>query len=183
MESRPVLRFLIENYQDGTASILGRNLYHEYRDWAKEIGIQPGKETKFGLEVKKVVGWVVSTKTKFGVNYQINPMNNFNLTDQFGFECIDEELNSPSKPTHHPSSPPLDRSNSNGPQTGVKGMKGLPLSFNKEKCKNKNCIEKRVEATHHTHHTQHQETLNLGTYETARAKDDDDPHWGPLSTQ
>lgn len=66
----------------------------------------------------------------------------------------------------------------------MKGVKGLPLSFNQEKGKNKNCIEKREEATHHTHHTQHQETLNLGSYDTARAKDDDDdPHWGPLSTQ
>ena len=65
-------------------------------------------------------------------------------------------------------------------------MKGLALSFNKEQSKNKNCIEKGVEATHHTHHThhtQHQETLNLGSYDTARAKDDDDPYWGPRSTQ
>ena len=69
LESRPVLSFLIENYQDGTASILGRNLYHEYRDWAKETGIHPVKKNKFRLEVKKVVGWVVSTKTKYGVNY------------------------------------------------------------------------------------------------------------------
>ena len=63
-------------------------------------------------------------------------------------------------------------------------MKGLALTFNKEKSKNKNCIQKGVEATHHTHHTQHQETLNLGSYHTARAKDDDDDiHWGPRSTQ
>ena len=52
-------------------------------------------------------------------------------------------------------------------------MKALPLSFNKEKSKNKNCIEKGVEATHHT---QHQEILNLASYHTASAKDDDDLH-------
>ena len=62
-------------------------------------------------------------------------------------------------------------------------MKGLAISFNKEISHNKNCIEKGVEATLHTHHTQHQETLNLGSYHTARAKDDDDPHWGPRPTQ
>ena len=58
-------------------------------------------------------------------------------------------------------------------------MKGLALSFNKEQSKNKNCIEKGVEATHHTHHTQHQETLDLGSYQYV---DDDDPHWGPRPT-
>mgnify|MGYP001168259759 CR=1 FL=1 len=183
LESRPVLRFLIENYQDGISSILGRNLYHEYRDWAKETGLQPVKETKFGLEVKKVVGWVVSTKTKYGVNYQIKPMSDFNLTDHFGFECIDEGLNSPPELTLHPNSPPVNPSNGNDSKTKVKGMKGLSLSFNQEKKQNKNCIYKGVEQTHHTHHTQHQETLNLGSYDTARAKDDDDPHWGPRSTQ
>ena len=147
---------------------------------AKETGIQPVKETKFGLEVKKVVGWVVSTKTKYGVNYQIKPMSDFNLTDQFGFACVDEGLNSPPEPTHKPNSPPVNPFNRKGSQTEVKGMKGLSLSFNQEKSKNKNCIEKGVEATHHT---QHQETLNLGSYDTARAKDDEDPHWGPRSTQ
>ena len=61
-------------------------------------------------------------------------------------------------------------------------MKGLPLSFNQEKNKNKNCIDKGEETTHHTHHTQHQETLNLGSYHTAPANnDDDDPDWGPRS--
>ena len=84
-----------------------------------------------------------------------------------------------SKQTHHPNSSPLDRSNSNGSKTKVKGIKGLPPSSNKEKRKNKNCIEKGVEATHHTHHTQHQETLDLGSYQYV---DDDDPHWGPRPT-
>ena len=59
-------------------------------------------------------------------------------------------------------------------------MKGLTLSFNQEKSKNKNCIYKGVELTHHTHHTHHQETLNLATYNTAEFEDDSDPHWGPL---
>ena len=58
-------------------------------------------------------------------------------------------------------------------------MKGLPLSFNQEKSKNKNCIYKEVELTHHPHHTQHQETLNLGSYHSAETKKDDDPYWGP----
>ena len=179
LESRPVLRFLIETYQDGIESILGRNLYHEYRDWAKEVGLQTAKETKFGLEVKKVVGWVVSTKTKYGIKYQIKPMIDFNLTDHFGFECIDEGLNSPLEPTHNPNSPPVNSSNGNDSQTKVKGMKGLPLSFNQEKTKHKNCIYKGVELTHHPHHTQHQETLNLGSYHSAETKNDDDPYWGP----
>ena len=46
-------------------------------------------------------------------------------------------------------------------------MKGLHLSFNQEKSKNKNCIYKGVEQTHHNHHTQIQETLNLAIYNTA----------------
>ena len=179
MESQPVLRFLLEAYPDGIASIAGRDLYNNYRDWATETGQQPVKETKFGREVKKVVGWVVYSKTKYGINYQINPMNNFNLADHFGFECVDEGLNSPLKQTHHPISPPVNPVNRKGSQTEVKGMEGLSLSFNQEKSKNKNCIEKGVEATHHTHHTQHQETLDLGSYQYV---DDDDPHWGPRPT-
>ena len=55
-------------------------------------------------------------------------------------------------------------------------MKGLALPFIKEKNKNKNCIEKGEEQTHHTHH---QETLNLGSYHTADTENDDDPDWGP----
>lgn len=106
-------------------------------------------------------------------------MIDFNLTDHFGFECIDEELNSPPEPTLNPNSPPVNPSNGNDSQTKVKGMKGLPLSFNQEKIKNKNCIYKGVEQTHHTQHTQHQETLNLATYNTSDFEDDSDPHWGP----
>ena len=179
LESRPVLRFLIEKYQDGTASILGRNLYHEYRDWAKETGLQPVKETKFGLEVKKVVSWVVSTKTKYGINYQIKPMCDFNLTNQFGFECLDEGLNPSHEPTHNPNSPPANISNSDRSQEEVKSLNGLPLSFDQEKNKNKNCTYKRVEPTNHTQHTQHQKIFNLGSYHTDPVNDDD-PEWGPL---
>ena len=58
-------------------------------------------------------------------------------------------------------------------------MKGLALSFNQEKNKNKNCIEKEEKTTHHTNHTQHQETLNLGSYHTAEVENDDDPDWSP----
>jgi len=58
-------------------------------------------------------------------------------------------------------------------------MKGLTLSFNQEKSKNKNYINKGVELTHHTHHTQHQETLNLASYNIAEFEDDSDPYWGP----
>jgi hypothetical protein len=134
---------------------------------------------KFGLEVKKVVGWVLSTKTKYGINYQIKPMIDFNLTDHFGFEYIDEGLNPPLGLTHNPNSPPVKTSNSKESQEEVKGMKGLPLSFNQEKSKNKNCINKGVELSHHTHHTQHQEILNRATYNTAEFEDDSDPHWGP----
>jgi hypothetical protein len=115
----------------------------------------------------------------YGIKYQIKPMIDFNLTDHFGFECIDEELNSPPEPTLNPNSPPVNPSNGNDSQTKVKGMKGLPLSFNQEKIKNKNCIYKGVEQTHHTQHTQHQETLNLATYNTSDFEDDSDPHWGP----
>ena len=173
LESQPVLRFILETYPDGIASIAARDLYHKYQDWTKDTGQQPVKETKFGREVKKVVGRVVSTKTKYGVNYQIKPMNNFDLPSHFGFACIDEGLNSPSESTHLLNSPPGDPSNSNGSQLEVEGMKGLPLTFNKEKNKKKNCIYKEIETTHHTHH---QETLNLGSYHSA---DGDDPYWGP----
>ena len=126
-----------------------------------------------------MVGWVVSTKTKYGVNYQIKPMIDFNLTDHFGFECIDEGLNSPPELTLHPNSPPINPSNRYDSQTKVKRLKGLPLSFNQEKSKNKNCIYKGEELTHHTHNTQHQETLNLASYSTSDFEDDSDPHWGP----
>ena len=100
-------------------------------------------------------------------------MNNFNLTNYFGFECIDEGLNSPPEPTHHQNSPPLDSSNCYRSQAEVEGMKGSSLSLNKEKSKSKNCIDKGVEPTHHT---QHQQSLNLGSYQSV---DDDDPDWGP----
>ena len=129
-----------------------------------------------------MVGWVLKNSTKYGVNYQIKPMSDFDLTDHFGFACVDEEWNSPPIPTHHPNSPPVDSSNCNGSQAEVKGMKGLALPFIKEKNKNKNCIEKGEEQTHHTHHTHHQETLNLGSYHIASAKDDDDPDLGPRPT-
>ena len=88
-----------------------------------------------------MVGWVVYSKTKYGINYQINPMNTFNLTNYFGFECVDEGLNSPPEPTHHQKLPPLDSSNCNRSQVEVKGMKGSSLSLNKEKSNSKNCID------------------------------------------
>ena len=59
----------------------------------------------------------------------------------------------------------------------MKGMKGLPLPFIKEKNTKKNCIEKGEEPTLHTHHTHHQETLNLGSYHSAEVENDDDPYW------
>ena len=173
LESQPVLRFLLEAYPDGIASIAGRDLYNNYRDWATETGQQPVKETKFGREAKKLVGWVVYSKTKYCINYQIKPMSDFNLTGYFGFECVDEGLNSAPEPTHHQNSQPLDSSNCNRSQVEVKGMKGSSLSLNKEKSNSKNCIDKGVEQTHHT---QHQQLLNLGSYQSA---DDDDPYWGP----
>ncbi len=49
-------------------------------------------EHQDGREAKKVVGQVVYSKTKYGINYQINPMNNFNLSDYFGFECVEDFL-------------------------------------------------------------------------------------------
>ena len=117
--------------------------------------------------MKNVVGWVASKRINAGIYYQIKPISDFNLTAHFGFECIDEGLNPSPEPTHHPNSPPVNPSNRNGSQTKVKGMKGLPLSFNQEKSKIINSIYKGVEPTHHTHHTQHQETLNLGSYHSA----------------
>ena len=130
LESHPVLRFLLETYQDGKLSIAGRDLYLNFKNWAKDTGQPPITETKFGLEAKKLVGWVVSTKTKYGVNYEIKPMNDFNLTNHFGFGSNDEELNSPPKSTHHRNPTPLESINSNRSQEKVKGMKALPLSFN-----------------------------------------------------
>ena len=88
------------------------------------------------------------------------------LTSHFGFECVDEGLNSP----------PLYSSNCNRSQAEVKGMKGSSLSLNKEKSKSNNCIDKGVELTHHT---QHQQSLNLGSYQSV---DDDDPYWPPRPT-
>ena len=103
-------------------------------------------------------------------------MNNFNLADHFGFECVDEGLHSPPEPTHHQNPPSLDSSNCNRSKAEVKGMKGSSLSLNKDKSYSKNCIDKGVEPTHHT---QHQQLLNLGSYQSA---DDDDPYWGPRPT-
>ena len=76
---------------------------------------------------------MMSTKTKYGFNYQINPMSDFYLTNQFGFECVDEGLNLLQKPTHNPNPPLGNTSNRYRSQEEVKSIKGLPLSFNREK--------------------------------------------------
>ncbi len=57
-----MLKFLVAAYPDGIASIAGRDLENNYRDWEKETGQQLVKETKFGREAKKVVRWVVYSK-------------------------------------------------------------------------------------------------------------------------
>ena len=50
-------------------------------------------------------------------------MIDFNLTDHFGFECIDEGLNSPLEQTLNTNSPPVNLSNGNDSQIKVKGMR------------------------------------------------------------
>jgi len=142
LESQPVLRFLIETYQDGCASIQAKDLYAAFKAWTSDSGIQSFSRTRFGREAKKVAG-VVSSERGVGTFYKIAPMSQFNEADHFGFGAAGGEFNPPQQATHHANPPhpkPLQCKDSRDPVVSVVGL--LPTFVEERKKEENDFIER-----------------------------------------
>jgi P4 family phage/plasmid primase-like protien len=99
MEREPILRFLVEAFPQG-GQLAGLSLFSQWQDWAREQGHEPGSNTRFGREVKKLSA-VTFDKGEKGARYVIKPMAEFDLAAHLG---IAQPVRQPvSQPVRNPS--------------------------------------------------------------------------------
>jgi putative DNA primase/helicase len=137
LESQPVLRFLIETYQDGCVFIQAKDLYAAFKTWTVDSGINSFSATRFGREAKKVAG-VVSSETRSGTFYEIAPMSQFDEAAHFGFGDAGGEFNPPQQATHHTNPPQTKPLQCNDSQAPVVSVVGLSPTFVEERKKEEN---------------------------------------------
>ncbi|WP_322758086.1 hypothetical protein [Synechococcus sp. CBW1107] len=106
LERTPILRFLVEEFPEGMQKVPATDLFRRWTDWAKQAGHEPGSSTRFGREIKKVAA-VKARKVKSSTQYDIAPMESFDLAGHIG---IAVPLVGCQKPTTNPppNSPPSE---------------------------------------------------------------------------
>jgi len=118
LERDPVMRFLLETYQEGIERIQARELFKAWCSWCAEVRHESGSSTRFGGLVKKAlvegvtVGgdrWSkgVAVRTLKGRKlYTVTPMKDFPLGAYFGVVTVNPHPLSNPHPNYHPENQP-----------------------------------------------------------------------------
>jgi P4 family phage/plasmid primase-like protien len=93
IEREPILRFLIETFPAGEKKITAADLFTKWKDWAQAEGHEPGSNTRFGREVKKISAVRLSEDSKSRA-YEIQAMGDgvFDLARHLGMGEMPAEV-------------------------------------------------------------------------------------------
>jgi len=175
LDNQPILQFI---YQlDGEYRIQSSVLYKKYRDWCDEVGKQSASQTKFGIELKKMEGFVQKEETSSCNYYSISKKEEINLAQFFGIPT-NGKLNPPSGKVANPNPPSSNPPTHLGTENSMEGMEGSNTKNSFKNKKESTYIEKKKEETLQTL----QPSIIPEKAPTGSAwdtnSDDDDPYWG-----